>query len=86
MFEKGNKLGVGRPKGLANKINGELKEMIRTALDEAGGVTYLVTCARDNPNAFLGLVGKIIPKDVNVSGGDGEPLTITIRGYSEKKD
>lgn len=38
--------------------------MILHALDKAGGVDYLVQCARDNPQSFLALVGKILPKDV----------------------
>ena len=39
--------------------------MIRGALDEAGGQAYLVQQAKDNPTAFLALVGKILPKDIN---------------------
>lgn len=40
--------------------------MIRKALEEAGGVEYLLTCARENPQSFLALVGKTLPKDVVV--------------------
>lgn len=41
--------------------------MILGALDEAGGQAYLVRQAKKkNPTAFLMLVGKIIPKDLNV--------------------
>ena len=34
------------------------------ALDELGGQDYLVTQARENPVAFLSLVGKILPKEI----------------------
>lgn len=55
----------GRKKGITNKVNAEVKELIRGALDEAGGQAYLVQQAKDNPTAFLALVGKILPKDIN---------------------
>lgn len=57
--------GPGRPKGLPNKITTELKAMIRDALDGVGGQAYLERQAQDNPNAFLTLLGKTVPSDVN---------------------
>lgn len=58
--------GGGRPKGAPNKINGDIRNMIATALNEAGGVDYLIERAHDPKTsaAFLGLVGKILPKEV----------------------
>jgi hypothetical protein len=56
--------GRGRPKGSPNKIQAAVKEMVIQALDEAGGVDYLVTQSRDNPTAFLTLVGKVLPLQV----------------------
>ena len=58
-FGPGNK---GKPKGATNKITREVKAMITEALDQAGGVDYLVECAK-NPrtaSAFLTLVGKVL--------------------------
>ena len=66
--------GRGRPKGAQNKITKALKEMILEALDRAGGVDYLLNQAEDNPNAFLTLVGKVLPLQVNGAGGDGEHI------------
>ena len=57
----------GRPKGSANKATAELKDMILGALADAGGQGYLTEQAVSNPNAFLSLVGKVLPKDVNAS-------------------
>lgn len=57
--------GPGRPKGVPNKVTSELKQMIMGALDEAGGKEYLVQQAKDNPTAFMTLIGKYIPSDVN---------------------
>jgi len=57
--------GRGRPKGAQNKTTKALKEMILEALENKGGVDYLEKQADDNPNAFLTLVGKVLPLDVN---------------------
>lgn len=58
-------MGKGRPKGVLNKNTKALKDMILTALSDAGGVDYLVKQADENPNAFMTLVGKVLPLDVN---------------------
>lgn len=39
--------------------------MIEGALSAVGGQKYLEQQAKENPVAFMNLVGKIIPKDVN---------------------
>jgi hypothetical protein len=57
---------AGRPKGAKDKLQQELKEMIRAALDESGGVAYLTEQAKLNPVAFLSLLAKILPKDLNL--------------------
>lgn len=68
--------GKGRPKGAQNKMTRELKEMILTALDEAGGVEYLEARAQDprTASAFLTLVGKVLP--MTVAGDPDNPLRI----------
>lgn len=63
---KGN-AGKGRPKGVPNKVNAQVKDMVRAALDKAGGVDYLVEQSAANPTAFLTLVGKLLPIDVNAA-------------------
>lgn len=60
--------GKGRGKGNKNKNTAAIKDMIDQALREAGGVEYLKTQAKENPSAFLGLIGKILPKDITISG------------------
>lgn len=57
--------GPGRPKGCKNKWTAQVREMVLTELSEAGGVDYLVKQAEENPGAFLALIGKIIPREVN---------------------
>ena len=79
-FKKGQSGNpAGRPAGVPNKVNGQLKDMILQALDGAGGVAYLQTCARDNPTAFLSLVGRVLPIQQQHSGTDGAPLTVIQR-------
>ena len=66
--------GKGRGKGNKNLMTRELKDMIRGALDDAGGQAYLAKQAIEQPAAFMTLLGKILPKDVNVGGQDGNPI------------
>ena len=73
--EKRGNAGKGRKSGVPNKVTKALKDMILGALDAAGeevepgggGQAYLVTQARENPVAFLSLVGKVLPQDIQAS-------------------
>ena len=65
--------GRGRPKGVPNKATSAVKDMVVQALSDAGGVEYLVARAKDNPAAFLTLVGKVIP--LQVAGDLNAPIT-----------
>ncbi len=62
-------MGKGRPKGTQNKITKQVKEMILGALDDAGGQEYLARQADENPVAFMGLVGKVLPLQLTGEGG-----------------
>lgn len=39
--------------------------MVRTALELCGGVSYLEAVAKSNPQSFLALLGKCLPKEVD---------------------
>ena len=73
---RGN-MGLGRPKGAKNKATAQLKEMILTALDANGGAAYLSQQARDNPTAFLTLLGKVLP--MTLAGDPEKPLKLISR-------
>jgi hypothetical protein len=64
----------GRPKGSPNKATAQLKEMILGALDQSGGVEYLVERANDpkTAGAFLSLIGKVLPMTIQGPGENGE--------------
>lgn len=66
----------GRRKGTSNKLSGDVKAMVLAALDETGGVTYLVEQSKANPTAFMTLVGKVLP--MTVAGDPNNPLINTI--------
>lgn len=59
--------GPGRPKGSQNKSTVAIKEAVLAALDQAGGIDYLVIQSRENPTAFLTLVGKVLPLQVDAT-------------------
>ncbi len=65
----------GSRKGRPNKSTKQIKDMIEGALKAAGGQAYLLQQAQENPSAFLTLVGKILPKNIEATI-DGN-LTVT---------
>jgi hypothetical protein len=76
MAGKGRPKTGGRKKGTPNKLTADVKAMVLSALDQAGGVKYLLTQAQSNPNAFLTLVGKVLP--LQVQGDPDSPLAIHV--------
>ena len=66
----------GRPKGSANRITVQMREAFSMALDELGGVEYLVKFGQQNPKAFITLLSKMLPREVHV-GPVGEPSYFT---------
>lgn len=77
-FKKGEKRpNQGRPKGMPNKNTALIREMVAQALDQAGGVDYLVSVAQSNPGPFLALVGKVLP--VQLQNTDDQPFRTLTR-------
>ncbi|SET75380.1 hypothetical protein [Paracoccus homiensis] len=64
--------GKGRKKGTPNKITATLKEAILQAAENAGGVKgtvgYLEKQAKENPQVFMPLLGKVLPMQVQHEG------------------
>lgn len=72
----GKRQGAGRKAGVPNKLNADIKDMIMGALEDAGGRAYLARQAEDNPAAFMGLVGRVIPKDLKVDANGQMTFTV----------
>jgi len=68
--------GKGRPKGSVNKLTASVKEAIEAAFYGVGGHEYLMRQANEHPQAFLILLGKIIPAQVHaeLTGRNGGPI------------
>lgn len=62
----------GRPKGSLDKGNASIREMIVTALTDLGGSKYFVHVAKSRPDAFLALIGRLLP--TQVVGAGNTPL------------
>lgn len=77
MAGKGKPKTGGRQKGTTNKLTGDVKAMVLEALDKAGGVNYLIGQASTNPNAFMALVGKVLP--LTLAGDPANPLQAVSR-------
>ena len=61
------------------KATKALKDMILAALDKAGGEAYLEKQAETNPVAFMTLIGKVLPMQVQGTGDKGEIVHRVIR-------
>ncbi len=72
---------AGRPAGVENKLTRELKTMIREALELEGGVEYLRWAAREEPRAFLGLLARLLPAEINAAANEGQ-LVLEIRDFT----
>lgn len=79
---KTGNMGKGRKKGVPNRLTKQLKEMILGALDDAGGQDYLTEQARENPKAFLALLGRVLPTTIKADDAD---MSIAIRLSERRK-
>ncbi len=62
----GKREGAGRKAGSPNVLTTEMKQLVLQALNEAGGVAYLVAQAHDRPELFFQLLGKAMPAESKV--------------------
>ena len=67
---------IGRPKGSANKIGQELQAMLKASLSRVGGIEYLVKQAEENPAAYMTMISKLLPKQVDLTS-DGERINLS---------
>lgn len=65
---------LGRPPGVPNAINRDVREMMFEALNRVGGAKYLAQRAIDTPASFMALLGKIMPSVV--VGAEGSNISL----------
>lgn len=67
--------GPGRPKGSKNKLTLDIKALILGALKAKGGQKWLESQMDQNPVAFMTLIGKVMPTQIQ---GDPENPIATL--------
>lgn len=80
----------GRAKGVPNKLTRTIKEAIEQAFEQVGGPDYLATMAKEQPAAFMTLLGKVLPTQVQHSNPDGtlrqQPTVVRIVAADDRSD
>lgn len=76
--------GMGRKHGSQNKLTKTIKEAIEASFDMVGGAEYLARMAMDEPVAYMGLLGKVLPTQVKIK--TDEPLQVTFNVIENGKD
>jgi hypothetical protein len=77
----------GRKKGTPNKITADVKAAILSAFNKVGGPEYLAQQAVENPQAFMTLLGKVLPTQVkNADDDPGFRLIVERRIVGDAKD
>lgn len=64
---KGTPRTGGRKAGTPNKLTRTIKEAIEQAFDDVGGSKYLSKMAMEQPAAFMTLLGKVLPTQVEAT-------------------
>lgn len=85
--------GPGRPRGVPNKTTRMVKEAILLAAEIVGAdgkgkdglVGYLVASARTERKTFLGLIGRVLPTQVQHTVGHEGTIHVIMRGMSEEE-
>jgi hypothetical protein len=86
---KAREKGLNSRKGTPNKTTANIKAMIEESLKLAGGVDYFHKQSQENPQAYMQLIGKILPKnmtlDVDVESNINKKVTFEVIHAEAKK-
>ena len=63
----GKRPGAGRPPGSENKITKTLKDAILASFEAVGGEEYLERMAEEEPKAYMGLLGRVLPAEIKAT-------------------
>ena len=72
-FAAGNPGGPGRPKGSRSKLS---EAYLKALADdfEKNGVETIVRLREERPDIYIGAIGKLMPKLLELTGEDGGPV------------
>jgi len=66
-LDKARAEGLNSRKGKLNKSTASIKAMIEESLRVVGGADYFARQAEENPSAYMQLIGKILPKNLELN-------------------
>ena len=68
--------GPGRPKGSRNKLSNDFLDALYKDFQEFGAEAICMV-REEKTDAYLNIIAKVIPKDVQISGSeDGAPIKV----------
>jgi hypothetical protein len=74
-----------RPTGSKNKVNGEAKRMVLSALESVGGIDWLIALAKHEPRSFASIIQKLIPTEVAAKVESDVVLKLNVHRYEEEE-
>ena len=74
-FKPGNPGGPGRPKGSRDKLSFDFIEGLSKTFEEEG-IESLRELMKKQPAQYHNIIAKLMPKIMELSGRDGEELTV----------
>lgn len=79
--------GKGRPLGSPNKATASVKAVLEEAFEKMGGVSSLVTWAKNEPTEFYKLYAKLLPVQVQADMKHNGTISIIVdTGVSRAPD
>jgi hypothetical protein len=69
----------GRTPGALNKTTSTAKENIMAVFNGLGGTSAMKQWAQENQTEFYKIYSRLIPADLKLSAGEGEPIQIVIQ-------
>ena len=77
-FAKGNPGGPGRVEGARNKLSHNFLKALSDDF-EAHGVETIDLLRRERPDVYVGTIGKLMPKLMELSGPDGSEIPLSLK-------
>jgi hypothetical protein len=85
-LDKARAEGLNSRKGKPNKSTAAIKEMLEQSLQMAGGANYFHRQSEENPSAYMQLIGKILPKNLEAIIDINHQITVIERKIVKPKD